>query len=396
MVIKIKAGQTEHNISRIEVITMLVMALMIRPTYCTYISSLRTAFTLISLLFAVITIVLCTIENIKNYTISYTTIIVFMWQAVIVFSTLFNGENNASAVTNALQKIALFQFVELQARRSYKDLMKGLFNIISIYCAVDVLLMIWTGKNGVFPELNYLTGTPLYFMNGKFDTSYLQVLWSMLLVYHEKNRRMFKLKCAAAIVINLIVCSYVRCTTGILMSCIFWLVVLIPAIREFFLKPKRFVVFFIVANFLIVVAKITLNKSNLMAWISMVLGKSVTLTGRTDIYSMFFDVIKDNWILGYGMGNNRIYEFSGGSYANMQNAFLQSIVMSGIIGTALLTIVILRNLKRIGSKETIAILAAMVSFFFAAIIEIVFDSILFIIILAIGCYVPQNEKVGER
>ena len=106
------------------------------------------------------------------------------------------------------------------------------------------------------------------------------------------------------------------------------------------------------ASVLFVVVAETLMEMPLVQFVvENVFERDATLTGRTKIFKMFFEVIEGNWLDGYGYGNGNIVTTTLMGYANVQNALLQWVLQVGIMGTAGLVVVMYTVFRQIQRKR---------------------------------------------
>ena len=67
-----------------------------------------------------------------------------------------------------------------------------------------------------------------------------------------------------------------------------------------------------------------------------VLGRDISLTGRTEIYALYTMTIPKHWLTGYGFGNAYDVTSTLFDFDNVQNALLQWIIQVGVLTTAML------------------------------------------------------------
>ncbi|MDN0069799.1 O-antigen ligase family protein [Collinsella ihumii] len=84
-----------------------------------------------------------------------------------------------------------------------------------------------------------------------------------------------------------------------------------------------------------------------------VLGRSITMTGRTPIYEQLGIIIQMNPLFGWGYGNTVVEQIVG--YGNAQNGIAQVIVDYGVVGAAAFAAVIISALPRVRGETSIII-----------------------------------------
>lgn len=130
-----------------------------------------------------------------------------------------------------------------------------------------------------------------------------------------------------------------------------------------------------------------------------VLHRDVTMTGRTEIYGAYIDVMKDNWLWGYGyIRSVNIFKPLFFGCANAQNAVLQWITQIGILAVGImltLFIVIFAQLsKKKDLKPIMPILALVYTFIFLGTVEITINMNFFLWMALI--YMWSNQKTEDR
>lgn len=400
---KILGIQRRAGTWKIYLSTIVFFIMIFRPTVLMYNQSLRFYFNYIQLVGLAMLISLPLIQIIRSRRISKESAVVLMWNMLILWSTFLNDLPMGVCVRNTLSMLTIFLYVEWITQISFEKFIKSISFCVYIYAILDVFAMVTTGLKGLFPEMNIITGTPLYFVNGKFQNSYLQLFLSMIVVATtEKSKKIIPryrrlILYLFMIVLNITVTQYVHCTTGTIITLIFWISYFIPAIRKILRSPGRFFIVFAILNFLIVVFQITLKSSFLQFVVLKVLGKQLSLTGRTDIYSGFLETINGQWLFGKGYGNTVIFNMTG-SYANSQNVFLESILTSGILGTTCMLYILFKainkELLKSSSFIAAAFVAAFIGYFTAGIVEVCFDN-WFYLLVAMAIAYRKKYLVNE-
>ena len=150
-------------------------------------------------------------------------------------------------------------------------------------------------------------------------------------------------------------------------------------------------------HYLIVFVQIQSTNPWLSYFITEVLNKQITLTGRVKIYNRFGEIMQNHWLFGYGYTSDRIIEVT--KLANTQNGFLQVIYVGGLVSFAVFMImmfyIIAQIIKIKNKKEQNILFSALMAFFAIAVIEIPFHSVLFYMLLAI-IYVYSCREKGVK
>ena len=83
--------------------------------------------------------------------------------------------------------------------------------------------------------------------------------------------------------------------------------------------------------------------------IEKVLKKSVTLTGRTNIYPLLPDIVLDSPVIGFGYASGIVAERIASvnrAYVNAHNSIAELVILFGMAGSVLLLLIVLVTLKR--------------------------------------------------
>ena len=389
----------------IRVTTILLFFLLFRPTLFMYNQRLRYYYNLIEVAGLALYICYGVAGIIYKKRVSKYLAVVILWQGVRLFSVALNDMSMAGYFRAAASVLCIFFYIDWAGKKNYSELLKSISFCVIVYAAIDMAMMVSTGELGIFPEMIKSTGTPLYFVNGKFQSSYLQLFLSMVAVLNLEKRvsglkRFVKyIIYGALIAINIVVTQYVKCTTGTIIVVLFWIAVFIPLIRKTISRPYKFWGLIVALNLLIVVFQVTLSSNMFQSFIENILDKQVTLTGRTDIYSAFSSVMRGHWLLGHGVGNKAILDATGAQ--NAQNVFLEEITVSGLAGLISLIYILRKTIshKLLSDQniKAVVFVSGILGFFIAGIVEVCFDDWFYLLVALAFAYQhqlpPRTEQV---
>ena len=147
-----------------------------------------------------------------------------------------------------------------------------------------------------------------------------------------------------------------------------------------FLNSKSFFVALIASLLFAVFVEIILSNSIVTYIITQLLGKDVTLTFRTVIYSMFPNIMKERWFWGFGYGTGYEVLMRYG-IVDAQNGIFDWIQQIGVFGTMLLAIWLCiamkqpKNLCDINHSDVRSLTALVYVFVLLATVEITFHQI---------------------
>lgn len=233
--------------------------------------------------------------------------------------------------------------------------------VLAIVTDVFLLTKIVTFRNGGYEA--YLVGT-------KFSVAYLHMNLLAFWMLKRKNENTNKVsKINWILALSLVgISAYVDCLTGVL-GAIALLLILQWMKSQYLSKLLRLtsprvllaalvgtIVFAIVAQQIIAIPVVSY-------FISSILDRSLTLTGRTNVFEMFGKKMYLFWLWGCGVGNGNAAATRLFGYDNTQNAILQWLLQTGIFSTALLIglmLYIFHQLSRSNKQEKVLPLVVLI------------------------------------
>lgn len=266
---------------------------------------------------------------------------------------------------------------------------------IAICIITDILVFTKGGNSGL-----YLVGT-------KFQVVYHHILAIALYMFVNmnriKNRKSIKyyksfFNLILLLSLTILVSIKVDCSTGIVGLIAFFIFVgLINIKKRFFTRPIVFIGAIVLSFCFMWGFESILSNKHIIILITVYLERSLSLTGRTIIYSKMLNVMKNHWLLGFGYGSTYEICLSQIGFADTQNALMEWIMQLGIIGTICLLIVLvfafsqLKNLRN--CRQWIWLVAYIYTLIFIGTVEITYTMYFFGVIVLI--YILGNEKKGS-
>lgn len=167
------------------------------------------------------------------------------------------------------------------------------------------------------------------------------------------------------------------------------------------LNSKSFLVAFLASVLFAIFVEVVLSNSVVTYVITQLLGKDITLTCRTVIYSMFPKIMENHWMWGFGYGTGYEVLMRYG-IVDAQNGIFDWVQQVGVLGTLLLTIWLSISMKRakveldINASGVKSLTALVYVFILLATVEITYSSkFLAVIVLLYGAKM-QNMREQER
>lgn len=271
---------------------------------------------------------------------------------------LLSGGSLYSTVRFVLYLVELFALMIVLAEtgRGHAALKFLFWYTLLIVFVNDTLMFTRLITFGSAKYENYIVGT-------KFSVSYLHMdlltLWLTTYAYQRKKAKREKWKVLLATGFIVLVTIRTNCMTGLL-GCI--LLAAMFAWRQrgkgIWTKKLVFPVVLLTAVAVSVIfaaiANSLMNIPMLQYVVKEVLKRSITLTGRTNIYRAFLEGMQGHWLWGFGYGKDYQTALSLFGYANVQNGLMQWILQIGVPATMamlMLFAAVFRQLKRSGVQR---------------------------------------------
>lgn len=272
----------------------------------------------------------------------YVNIFLLLFVAATVFASYINRnmittiDTFLSSILFSISLIECFFVMEYEAKKGNIKKVIKIFYYISLLLTVitDVLVFVIGEVDG-----HYLNGT-------KFQVVYLHILLIALLFVRYKQGQMIRQKFHFALVffaiLSIIIGVYVDCNTGVIgMFLLFIFNFLISKFPRFFKNPFAYIGVLLLSCSFVFLYESVLGNSLVQKFVVDVLGRNLTLTGRTDIYVDLPLVLSDRIWTGYGYRSSYEISMINFGFTNTQNGLADWVLQIGVIGTTLLLIFIL-------------------------------------------------------
>lgn len=302
---------------------------------------------------------------------------IVLYGGITAFSSIYHNMASNTIVASfmyLLQIIDIFIVVKNYLQKyPLHDLVAIIFKLFLIYLLVADALMIVIKYNFSNPAEEYLIGN-------KFTIAYLHCFVCALLFYLHGERlkkmkingvlgRVYRIVPLLFVGFSICICIRVTCTTGLLICLFMGISMIIPSsMKDFFSDRKPIILVIVILNVLIFSSYALFTNPVITSFVMGVLGKSITWTGRLQIYKVIFDIIKGSPLIGYGYFNNMVVDVL--SYGNAQNGILKIMVDSGILGLMGYAGIVYLGVKRGKSKALWAFYAFFYAMIIASMVEI--------------------------
>lgn len=304
---------------------------------------------------------------------------ILLYSIVIPLSSIINhrgASNLTSSVVALLMYFAIFLTIaKFLERYDLTSLYHLLLRVFFVYTVVnDVTVFVQGGSTTRM--IRYLVGT-------KFSVAYLH--WMLLALFAfssiyehgvKKNLKVWLLFAESVVIVMI-----TRCTTGILGLILLMVIWLTHHTRlvKWLLNRKHIPITFGASVLVYLGLDLILKNSFINNIITSLLNESLTLTGRTTIYSYLSAIIAKKPWLGYG-AESEVVKQTVGWGGNTQNGIMQTLVFYGVIGlVGLVAAILICCLKgRNDTSDTEASTVMIILLLVASIVEISFNYYFFL------------------
>lgn len=278
-------------------------------------------------------------------------ILLIFYMILVIFSALLNDTFNPG-IFYSIAVFTGFCIYISYAMRNINELIKGLYYLFAAVVFINFLTLliggIATSPDGL--STNYLLGGKNAIAMTALPTIPLIYLYSYMV--HNKLKTLpflLILICAVSLYLS-------ESGTGIVVSFLAILFVILP--KKYF--PSFITYFWIYIVVFLTIVIFRLQELLFGDFIINVLHKDMTFTGRTYIWDLVLDLIKQSWLIGYGRGNQIISHH----FANLNethNGLLEIMMYSGILGVLFFLIILLVVGHKLNSNKN-HILSKILSF----------------------------------
>lgn len=281
-------------------------------------------------------------------------------------------------------------------------------NLIRVFYRMTLLVVMVTDFLILFTNMHLQYGGDVFLVGTKFSVVYMH-FYLISFFFADKNIELRTIResslnnilLGVLLIVTMTVSIKLGTATGIV-GTVALLLFLWLSERNIgaFLNSKSFFVALIASLLFAVFVEIILSNSMVTYIITQLLGKDVTLTFRTVIYSMFPNIMKERWFWGFGYGTGYEVLMRYG-IVDAQNGIFDWIQQIGVFGTMLLAIWLCiamkqpRNLCDINHSDVRSLTALAYVFVLLATVEITFSSKFLAIIVLLYGIKMQRIREGE-
>lgn len=226
-------------------------------------------------------------------------------------------------------------------------------NLIKVFYRMTLLVVIATDFLILFTTIHLQYGGDVFLVGTKFQVVYMH-FYLISFFIADKNVRLRTVRESSLNNAILVLFFIMTMTMSIELGAATGIVGTVALLMflwlnekniGFFLNGKIFFVALMASLLFVVFVEMILSNSVVTYIITQLLGKDVTLTFRTVIYSMLPNIMKGRWLWGFGYGTGYEVLMKHG-IVDAQNGVFEWIQQIGILGTMLLVMWLCIAMKR--------------------------------------------------
>ena len=368
------------NLDRQTILIFLLLFPHMKPPSLEYLAPLlETAFDMGRLVSAVLIVLLIVAERKKISPALLLFAALEFW--IIAMTALFNRRYVVGAVINCSSVVIVFAIIEYYARRCPDKLLHALMANLGWIVVANLITVIIFYPSGIYSaDGNH--GDFFLGQKNSFITFVLPAI-TVALLYFCSGRRASALIIIGAGAIPVFKVWSATSVVGLLLLGLVLLLGLRGKNR--LLRPTIIWLVTVVADYLIAVYRILDRPGPLNTFITQVLHKNTTLTGRTAIWDAFYQMFFRRPITGYGF--RKYIDVGDRVFFHAHNSYFQFLLMGGVIALVLFllyNLAVLYRMERQPSSRVTVILTAALAAVYVMHLSEAENSIMSAIVLALA------------
>lgn len=331
---------------------------------------------------------------------------IVLYPMVIIVSCLINRNTILytqvmRGITYAILILDIVLYIHKYVRKYGTEKMFNiLYRISKFYFLINI---IWILVLKVIGRLGDAVQNEYLFLCGKFPTAYMMIFyllffmlsWSGNFFLKEKRK---KIVFALLTILCISLCWLIETSTGVLAILLFGIFVLFPKsekLLKIFCNPIVLCITIIGSMILIFSLNMIMSSSFVQNLIVNILHEDMTLTGRTQLYSLLYPLLMKSGVFGSGFGSYVTTQLGYHKWYNAQNGLAEIILTYGFLGGfAFLGFVF--NSVLYNKKYTKQINAAILVFIIVAVVEIPFNLRFLFLISIFMCLGVEQTKIKKQ
>lgn len=293
------------------------------------------------------------------------------------------------SILYALTFYDLYTFAQLCKIKDSSD--KLLFNMYMmnlIYCILTIASILVVGVENNSNRAAYLFGN-------KFTSMYLFILLIALFgATHDMNIKRNRIILFVISIFSFLLSIYLDCATATISLLIILVIFFLPnKFKKYLINEKVVVIALIMSALIIIWIEVILKTSFISRLVTEYFGKSYTVAGRLEIYSVYLGgVLRERFWLGHGYSSSVMLNKTG-VFSNAQNGMLEIFVSFGIVGVIALIFTVYYCYKHSGKKAKTFYLSLVI---YGMIIAAIFEVTINWFFLLGLCLIRWNSSIDRE
>ncbi len=279
-----------------------------------------------------------------------------LWQTVFFISTLVNEKDIYTLIIQVVSIATFCMLTEVCIRENAKVFFSSLFYLLFMLIGINFVLLLQYPKGIAVVEYYYYPVNFLGIDNLLSPILIMSMVCSFLFMWYGGN----KILAYILNIVSMLTAAIMWSATGIVCMMVFILLLLFTC-RIFWrkiLNPLWTYTGIIAVNIMIIFMNI---QNFFVSFITEFLGKNLTLSGRVEMWKQAVNMIKQKWLLGYGISNGHGYIFWRGKFYYTHNGILEVLIQGGILALVMFIMMIAAqtiNLYKYRANKVEAVLLA--------------------------------------
>lgn len=308
-----------------KILEVFLILILFEPTIFVKYNKINIIFIVGALIsFSYALMIICT----KNKKIPIYLMLFVLFRCILIFTTVIGHGDILKIGYQSVIIIALFMYgMIFSEKNEVGRLIDILFYIFATYLFINILLY------SAFPNGLYAEREGIHFLGIRTRFTEYAIVFILLDALEYKMKHISFKKFVIFLIIAILNIVLPIIATAIIGITIMWITYMIISKTRIKIDYKVLLIIGIIINCLVVFCRIQNIFSSL---IENVLNKSITLTGRTEIWDLSYKYIfNKNIIFGNGLPENGNFVFWRVQLWQAHNQILQILYEAGLIGTML-------------------------------------------------------------
>lgn len=273
-------------------------------------------------------------------------ILLIGYSVILFFSTYTNTGSITFAISGFMHGITciivFLVFIQYAHKNGSRQLLRLLFHFYLVFLIMTDFLLV------VYPY-DFDKANEIFLIGNKFTVAYCHCFVAgIAFVLYGKKPLAARFLILLAATVSLVV----SCTTGFIMSCVMFLLSLLPSrVKVAFANPLALFVLILILNILMWGDFDLLHNEIVQGLLTNTFDKSPNLTGRDALYNATLGFVADRPLFGYGYLTN-IYRDTFG-YGNAQNGVFHIITQAGVVGAIFYFAALLKAMLSMKDDESV-------------------------------------------